>query len=1087
MSNDNGDNNHKTSYRNSALDTLERRLTSEVDADLFNDPKNFRTLHRVIDILGAQLLDEDPSSSAKISSSSDPDGNGGNGERKVSLSHEEVIKQLNMKNPAYRALQQQQAIVEGAIEHLAVTHCSDLNGSVANVGFVARQFSDAVYRVRNLRKQVKDIKHQLHYSNVKQSSHHHDGGNPNEAGAGGGTTTLRELWLKKLECEAVLTLLSKLEIIREAPTAFDSLVMPPYGGPCRIGAAVTLLSTAITLMFSDDIAGIQALTKIMDQLMTRKQKAEEIVWDTLHDIIYLRTGNNVNPTLNPNGSVLMQLFPKEFQNYTGPGSTPHNPSTSHGGKTTTTQQASYQHGKKDVSAVPGGNLFASILSSQQQQQQRLPNNHSLMKPSQEELDDDFLANFDFDFDDDDESAASTFSGFSNPSMNENSSKNSNSQKSNNNNNNNNNTATSHNSYKPTVMGRLIPHIVMETELDLEEDELLCLEGDPLDIIEQRPQPGRRMMPQNNSNQRPVYSDATQALRILVETIAKLGRLDDVERFLNESLERELRSVAEREQQKTLALLERRKHKRLRNQQYMRDTAATTLPFEFKHHLMSLLYSFGNVMLRLSHLAQILRARITDPTINTPSYSPPSSALQGVLKAAYNIMQREIKTYLCACLAITDENSPVNPKQNQQPGLYDQTSQNVSSIERGIFSLGILQEETEPSHNTTQSSLSSSSSWNIPANQFVINVLVPMTHALPQLRYALQFRRRLERWTRDNEDLKKELALSTAEDTSTPSYNVKTGETALDFLDKVIEKEVLPVLQDLAVNCTVSALERDDAFEPRPENIYSKGQSDVGTCVACSALLDATTPLFSALHRLPKGSNMYTPLVAVLDYSLLAFISRVKQRVEDICTGKKATELLDHDGDEKTGISAAVEYRKAYSLLLQEYGERPDVVTSTTALPSASSASGGGDRITPLAPSTTDTRARYSNSTNNSSNGIPNNLEKNEGGSHLDPIQDLEREDDALEKEIPHLLSLLQFGQHNYGEHLVVCNDEEVMQAAYLAHSLLKFAQLLEKRLTNKGGKWAKTTTRALREAVRTIKVHGIRMAKFSRIDMLVQV
>jgi len=148
---------------------------------------------------------------------------------------------------------------------------------------------------------------------------------------------------------------------------------------------------------------------------------------------------------------------------------------------------------------------------------------------------------------------------------------------------------------------MIPQSVMETELDLEEDELLCLEEEQHD--------GQGMLaPTSVKGSPPRYSDPTQALRILVETIAKLGRLDDIERFLNESLEREIRTLAEQEQQKTMTLLERRKHKRMRNREF-RDTATTTLPYEFKHHLRSLLHSFGNVMLRLSHLAQILRAQI----------------------------------------------------------------------------------------------------------------------------------------------------------------------------------------------------------------------------------------------------------------------------------------------------------------------------------------------------------------------------------------------------------------------------------------------------------------------------------------------
>ena len=42
------------------------------------------------------------------------------------------------KNPACEALKGQQQVVEEAIEHLAMIHCADLNGSVVQVGRVAR-------------------------------------------------------------------------------------------------------------------------------------------------------------------------------------------------------------------------------------------------------------------------------------------------------------------------------------------------------------------------------------------------------------------------------------------------------------------------------------------------------------------------------------------------------------------------------------------------------------------------------------------------------------------------------------------------------------------------------------------------------------------------------------------------------------------------------------------------------------------------------------------------------------------------------------------------------------------------------------
>ena len=39
-------------------------------------------------------------------------------------------------------------------------------------------------------------------------------------------------------------------------------------------------------MFSDDVAQVQAFDRIMEQLMTRKQRAEEILWGTLTDVLY---------------------------------------------------------------------------------------------------------------------------------------------------------------------------------------------------------------------------------------------------------------------------------------------------------------------------------------------------------------------------------------------------------------------------------------------------------------------------------------------------------------------------------------------------------------------------------------------------------------------------------------------------------------------------------------------------------------------------------------------------------------------------------------------------------------------------------
>ena len=91
------------------LDELESRLTNNVDEDFFQDPSKFHTLHRVIDVLGAQLSD---TTNAKYQSD---------------------YENLRRNNPAYKALKQQQQVVDGTIEHMAVVHCAELNGSVVQV------------------------------------------------------------------------------------------------------------------------------------------------------------------------------------------------------------------------------------------------------------------------------------------------------------------------------------------------------------------------------------------------------------------------------------------------------------------------------------------------------------------------------------------------------------------------------------------------------------------------------------------------------------------------------------------------------------------------------------------------------------------------------------------------------------------------------------------------------------------------------------------------------------------------------------------------------------------------------------------
>ena len=49
-----------------------------------------------------------------------------------------------------------------------------------------------------------------------------------------------------------------------------------------------MLSDTIWKMFEDNVAQVKVLQNIKGQIMTRKQRVEKIMWETLQDVIYLR-------------------------------------------------------------------------------------------------------------------------------------------------------------------------------------------------------------------------------------------------------------------------------------------------------------------------------------------------------------------------------------------------------------------------------------------------------------------------------------------------------------------------------------------------------------------------------------------------------------------------------------------------------------------------------------------------------------------------------------------------------------------------------------------------------------------------------
>jgi hypothetical protein len=465
------------------------------------------------------------------------------------------------------------------------------------------------------------------------------------------------------------------------------------------------------------------------------------------------------------------------------------------------------------------------------------------------------------------------------------------------------------------------------------------------------------------------------------------------------------------------------------------------------------------------------------------------------------MERELKSFLNSCLmkAIGEDDPTSNNSQSNQNG-----SKNASGKRResGLFSLGIIDKGGPGQVNDGSQWMSSSSSsrrssvQSYTTSKFVNDVLFSKTtqNGHPQIRHALFFRKALAKWQRDNDQLRYQLAIATGEDTSTNTYLFQREQPALEYLDNVIQKQLLPVLQKEAVDGTVHALERQDAFDPvLDRNVYARADSnepqDVDMCKACTALYNFTGPLFLALHRLPKGGDMYLPLVAVLEHVILTFISRVKQQVSRICNDKTALQLLMDSTASSMPPSApgsngaaakprsqsfgqVMERRKAFAHLVLAYadGDLLDAVNDEKTGELA-----GMQSI----PAPAGDTPRGSDLTN-----------KIAGMEDLDFEGGVEREESNLSVELAFVRPYLEFAGMELAQ-IKTCLDEDLMKAACLAHSLLKLASLLDSRLRVRSRSGITSTktltnTRALREAIKTIKANGLKMAKFCRADILLQ-
>ena len=166
---------------------------------------------------------------------------------------------------------------------------------------------------------------------------------------------------------------------------------------------------------------------------------------------------------------------------------------------------------------------------------------------------------------------------------------------------------------------------------------------------------------------------------------------------------------------------------------------------------------------------------------------PSSLMRTVISNATSMMHYEIKEFLKPCLYKLD--GADKDGMGSQP-----VGEGSTAFETGLFALGIIESDTK-NGKTKVSTATRSNVMEMTAEKFVTTILFPKTGGEPEVRIALSFRRSIARWTSETENLKKELAIITNEDMSSASYKYEPEESAIAFLDHVIQQDLLPVLQE----------------------------------------------------------------------------------------------------------------------------------------------------------------------------------------------------------------------------------------------------------------------------------------------------
>ena len=164
---------------------------------------------------------------------------------------------------------------------------------------------------------------------------------------------------------------------------------------------------------------------------------------------------------------------------------------------------------------------------------------------------------------------------------------------------------------------------------------------------------------------------------------------------------------------------------------------------------------------------------------------------------------------------------------------------------------------------------------------------------PDVKHALALRKHVARWCGVMEGILGSLTWGTGDEDKG-----EIAGRALRYLDGVVERRLLPLLQASAVDGVTASLERVDAFEPKYKSNTLQDVLVPDVTEACRCLIDRAAPLFEALSLVPVDGEAFGLVLEVLEHSVLTFLSRAKARAAEVAGERTAIGLLGGDVNEE---------------------------------------------------------------------------------------------------------------------------------------------------------------------------------------------